>query len=114
MNKDISAYLNYIIITMALLALIFVILWFVGRKKNIEFKENGGTIPADYTLGERDIVLLRDGRRVAISEALDDSTAFAAKTLPDYGRTAENITIKKADIVKIEYYGSIQKTAKEK
>ena len=108
MSEDMLIYLNYIIVTMALLALIFLILWLVGRKKNKEFKELGNAAFENYKLGEHDIVLLKDGRRVTISEAIDDGESFTTKTLPDYGKRTEQINIKKDDIVKIEYYGSRQ------
>lgn len=108
MSKDVLAYLNYIIITLALLALIFLILWLVGRKKNKAFKESGSAMPENYKLGMYDIVLLKDGMRVEITEVFDDGARFGARTLPDYGKTAKKLTVASEDIVKIEYYGSRQ------
>lgn len=106
MSLDVKTYLNYILITIALLGLIFVLLWLVGYKKNKEFKTLGAAAFANHKLAAHDIVLLTDGRRVTLTEALDDGVRFHAETLADYGKRPERLTITTEEIVKIEYYGS--------
>jgi len=98
--------IEFLIITMALLAIILLILWLVGRKKNIEFKENKDEILAKHQLSARDIVLLADGKRVTITDVIDDGAEFTAETLVAFGRRPDKVTFKKDDVVKIEYYGS--------
>lgn len=55
-------------------------------------------------MGPRDIVLLSDGRRVKLLEAIDGGESYLAETIADYGKRPEKVTVTKEEIVKIEYY----------
>ena len=98
---------QFILLTAALLALIFVILYLVGRKKNREFQEHREEILSLHKIGPRDIVLLKDGRRVTITEPIDDGTAFSAETIPDsIFKRADKLTVQADEIEKSEYYAN--------
>lgn len=90
--------------TIFVLGIIFFFLWLIGRKKNKEFALNPEAEFSKHQLGERDIVLLADGRRVTITEVVDGGASFLAETLPDYGKRGETLTFRAEEIVKIEYY----------
>lgn len=102
--QTIEQNIQFLILTFLVMGLIFVLLFLLGRKKNKEFAQNPEAALADHKLGLRDIVLLADGRRVAITEVVDGGASFYAETLPDYGKRAETLTFRQEEIVKIEYY----------
>ncbi|WP_312641810.1 hypothetical protein [Hydrogenoanaerobacterium sp.] len=106
MSETIIQNIQFLLITAALLAIIFLLLWLVGRKKNKEFLENKDEILANHKVGVRDIVLLPDGRRVTITDIIDDGASFTAETLVAFGKKPDKLTLTKDDIIKIEYYAS--------
>lgn len=104
MNESTVQNIQFVVLTLFLMALIFLILWLVSRGGGKKFRKNREEMFLNHRMGPRDIVLLQSGERVRLLEEIDGGESYLAQTLPDYGKRAEKMTVKKEDIVKIEYY----------
>ena len=106
-SSSILTNLMFLVATAAMLGIVFLILLAVGHKRNKAFRRATPQERAALFAREpraRDIVLLTDGARVTLTEAVDGGESFLAQTLPDYGKLPEQRTVTRTEIVKIEYY----------
>ncbi len=104
MTESAAQNIQFVLLTLFLMALIFLILWLVSRAGGKAFRKNKDKLFAEHKMGPRDIVLLSDGSRVKLLEAIDGGESYLAETIADYGKRPEKVTVSKEEIVKIEYY----------